>query len=229
MSNYLVVGGSSGIGHSTAQLLKEKGHSVYATYNQNHCSDEENISYHHLNVLEDSIDLSFLPDELHGVVYCPGSIDLRPFKRFSSEDFLEDYKLQLVGAVKVLQDIYPKLRKSSNASVVLMSTVAVQTGFNFHSQVASSKGAVEGLTRSLAAEFAPKVRVNAVAPSITDTPLASQLLSSEDKVKANADRHPLKKIGSAEVMAKAIVHLLCDAEWTTGQIVKIDGGISSIK
>lgn len=229
MSKYLVIGGSSGIGEATVQSLKEQGHSVIATYNNNPQQNSEDIEYHHLNVLDDSLDLSFVGEELDGLVYCPGSIDLKPFKRFDPKEFLEDYELQVLGAIKVLQQVHPKLRRSENGAVVLISTVAVQTGFNFHSKVSSSKGALEGLTRALAAEFAPKVRVNAIAPSITDTPMASQLLSSEEKIKANADRHPLKEVGAAQDMAKAICFLLTDAKWTTGQILTIDGGISSIK
>jgi len=124
----------------------------------------------------------------------------------------------------------PRLKKSENASIVLFSTVAVQTGFNFHSQVAVSKGAIEGLSRSLAAEFAPKIRVNAIAPSLTDTGLASKLLSSEEKKQANAERHPLKKIGTPKDIAEMAVFLLSEkANWITGQILHVDGGMSSIK
>lgn len=229
MSKYLVIGGSSGIGEATVKALSNNGHSVVASYHQNQKQDTENVHYHQLNVLDENLDLSFIGDDLDGVVYCPGSIDLKPFKRFNPDDFLDDYKLQVLGAIKVLQSVHPLLRKSDNGSVVLISTVAVQTGFNFHSKVSSSKGALEGLTRALAAEFAPKVRVNAIAPSITDTPMAAQLLSTEDKKKANAERHPLKAVGQAENIARSIMYLLQDAKWTTGQILTLDGGISSIR
>jgi NAD(P)-dependent dehydrogenase (short-subunit alcohol dehydrogenase family) len=129
----------------------------------------------------------------------------------------------------VLQSALPVLKKSDQASVLLFSTVAVQTGFNFHSQVAASKGAVEGLTRALAAEFAPKIRVNAIAPSITDTKIASRFLNTDDKKQANADRHPLKQIGQPEDIASLAAYLLSsEARWVTGQIYTIDGGISSL-
>jgi NAD(P)-dependent dehydrogenase (short-subunit alcohol dehydrogenase family) len=157
-------------------------------------------------------------------------VNLKPFSRIKPVDFISDYQLQLVGAVKVIQACLPKLKNASSPSIVLFSTVAVQTGFNFHSLVAASKGAVEGLTKALAAEFAPKIRVNCIAPSITDTPLAGTLLNSEEKKEANAQRHPLKKIGKPEDLANLAEFLLSDkSAWITGQVLHADGGMSSIK
>lgn len=164
------------------------------------------------------------------MVYCPGSINLLPFKRIKQEAFLSDFNLQVLGAIKVLQKALPALRKSANPSIVLFSTVAVQSGFNFHAQVAVSKGAIEGLTKSLAAEFAPKIRVNAIAPSLTDTPLANKLLNTPQKKEANANRHPLKRIGTVADIAQAANFLLSEnASWITGQIIHVDGGMSTIK
>jgi NAD(P)-dependent dehydrogenase (short-subunit alcohol dehydrogenase family) len=182
-------------------------------------------------VTAESIDLNDLPEELHGIAYCPGTIVLKPFQRLSVEDFMQDYRINLLGAVKVIQACLKQLKKSSSgASIVLFSTVAVQTGMAFHASVASAKGAVEGLTRSLAAEFAPRIRVNAIAPSLTDTPLAQALLSSDAKRKASADRHPLRRIGSAEEMARLAAHLLSDdAAWMTGQILHLDGGMGALR
>ena len=163
-------------------------------------------------------------------VYCPGSIQLRPFGRIKPESFINDFELQVIGAIKVLHYVLPRLKASEHASVVFFSTVAVQTGFNFHSQLAVSKGAIEGLTRALAAEFSPNIRVNAIAPSLTDTPLAGKLLSSDEKKEANAMRHPLKKIGSPKNIADAALFLLTEnSSWITGQIMHVDGGISTIK
>ncbi len=181
-------------------------------------------------MLDEHPDLSFLPDTIHGLAYCPGSISLKPFARIKPEDFAKDYQLQVLGAVKVLQAALPALKNAEQASVVLFSTVAVQSGFNFHTLVSSSKGAIEGLTRALAAELAPKVRVNAIAPSITDTPLASSLLSTEEKRQANAQRHPLRKVGTPEDIANLAEFLLSPKSgWITGQIIHADGGMSSLK
>ena len=164
------------------------------------------------------------------MVYCPGSINLKPFKRFTDEDFISDFKLQVVGATKIIKILLPRLAKGGNSSIVLFSTIAVQNGFNFHSQVAISKGAIEGLTRSLAAELAPKIRVNAIAPSLTDTPLASKFLNTPQKIAAQAENNPLKKIGKVKDVAEAAAYLLTDkSSWTTGQILHVDGGYSTIK
>jgi len=230
MKNYLVVGASSGIGKVLSENLANAGHQVFGTFNNTVSGNNTpNLQYHKLDVLADALNLDFIPDSLDGMAYCPGSINLRPFARIKPDEFVEDYKLQVVGAVKIIQTILAKLKASENASIVFFSTVAVQLGFNFHSQVASSKGAIEGLTRSLAAELAPKIRVNCIAPSLTDTPLAARLLNSDEKREANANRHPLKKIGTAADIATAAEFLLTEkSNWITGQIMHVDGGMSSI-
>jgi NAD(P)-dependent dehydrogenase (short-subunit alcohol dehydrogenase family) len=228
MKNYLIIGASTGIGQAIAQQLATE-HAVYGTYNKNKIEDSK-IQYHSINVLDETLDFSFLPDVIDGIAYCPGSINLKPFARISPTDFMNDYALQTVGAVKVIQAILPKLKASAAPSIILFSTVAVQSGFNFHSLVASSKGAIEGLTKSLAAELAPKIRINCIAPSITDTPLAAGLLNSEEKKEANAQRHPLKKIGTPQDIANIAVFLLSDkSSWITGQVIHVDGGMGAIK
>jgi NAD(P)-dependent dehydrogenase (short-subunit alcohol dehydrogenase family) len=231
MQNYLIIGGSSGIGQQLALQLAVNGKQVIATFHKNEPTVENpNILFQHLNVLEESLSVDFLPDELAGLIYCPGSINLRPFERIKPADFETDYKLQVIGAVKLIQLVLPRLKKSEYASIVLFSTVGVQTGLPFHSQVAASKGALEGLTKALAAEYAPKIRVNCIAPSLTDTPLAASLLNTEQKKEANALRHPLKRIGTAEDIANMAAFLLSPkGSWITGQIIHVDGGMSTLK
>ena len=230
MADILIIGASSGIGSALAKQLIASGNQVYGTFNKTSQSASGFAAYQQLNVLDENLDLSFVPNALDGLVYCPGAVNLKPFARIKPEDFISDYHLQLVGAVKVTQACLPKLKNAVSPSIVLFSTVAVQTGFNFHSLVASSKGAVEGLTKALAAEFAPKIRINCIAPSITDTPLAGTLLNTEEKKEANAQRHPLKKIGKPEDLANLAEFLLSGkSSWITGQVLHADGGMSSLK
>ena len=229
MKNYLIIGASSGIGKALAQQLADQGYNVYGTFNEN-STDISGVSFHRLNVEDDEIDLGFLPDELDGLAYCPGTINLKPFHRIKPETFRSDYELQVIGAIKVIQSALPRLKKRDVSSIVMFSTIAVQIGFPFHSLVASSKGALEGLTKSLAAEYAPRIRVNCIAPSLTHTPLAARLLSSEEKAEAQASRHPLKKIGSSDDIAAMARFLLTDqSSWISGQVMHFDGGLSTLK
>ena len=231
MANYLIIGASSGIGKTLANQLSGAGHKVYGTYHKNVGHPENaSLEYHSLNVLDESVVLDFLPDSIQGLVYCPGSINLRPFERIKPADFTQDFNLHVLGAIKVIQQALPRLKKEKNSAILLFSTVAVQTGMSFHSQVATSKGALEGLTRSLAAELSPAIRVNCIAPSLTDTPLAAPLLNNNQKREANANRHPLKKIGTPEDIANLAEFLISDKSgWITGQIIHADGGMSSVR
>jgi len=231
MGNYLIIGGSSGIGKELANQLANSGNNVIATFTKNEpVSDSPKISFHRLDILEDTLLLDFLPDELAGLIYCPGSINLKRFETIKPIDFETDYKLQVIGAIKVIQAVLPRLKKAENPAIILFSTVAVQSGLSYHSQVAASKGAIEGLTKALAAELAPKIRVNCIAPSLTDTPLAAPLLNNETKREANALRHPLKRIGTTTDIANMATFLLSEkASWITGQILHVDGGMSTLK
>jgi NAD(P)-dependent dehydrogenase (short-subunit alcohol dehydrogenase family) len=230
MRNYIIIGGSSGIGKEVVNLLENEGGNVIATYNKNKTEDRPNVKYISLDVKSDQLDLDTIPEEIHGLAYCPGSINLKPFHRFTEEDFMEDFQFQVLGATKIIRQILPRLKKSENASILLFSTIAVQTGFSFHSQVAISKGAIEGLTRSLAAELSPSIRVNAIAPSLTNTSLASRFVSTPEKLNLLSEKNPLKKIGTALDIAQAAVYLLTPkSSWVTGQIIHVDGGDSTIK
>jgi NAD(P)-dependent dehydrogenase (short-subunit alcohol dehydrogenase family) len=231
MKTYLIIGASSGIGLQLATTLSTEGHNVIGTYNTHPTENTTtNISYHALNVMDAELSLSFVPETLDGLIYCPGSINLKPFGRIKPEDYTNDFNLQVGGFIKVLQAVQPNLKKSEHASVVVFSTVAVQIGMPFHAQVSVSKGAIEGLTKALAAEFAPSIRVNCIAPSLTETPLAAQLLNTEEKKAAIALRHPLKKIGTAADIANMASFLLSEkASWITGQVMHVDGGMGSVK
>lgn len=227
MKQYLVVGGTSGVGLSVTQALVRQGHSVLVWARNPATIEGVQLV---VNDVTGDLDLSFLPDELNGVIYCPGTINLKPFHRLTAEDFARDWQINVMGAVTTLQAVLPRLKKAEQASVVLFSTVAVSLGMTFHASIASAKGAVEGLTKSLAAEWAPKIRVNAIAPSLTQTPLAEKLLANEEKIEAAAKRHPLQKIGSPEDIAAMAIFLLGDeSKWITGQVMHVDGGLSSVK
>ena len=226
--NILIIGGSSGIGLQIVKKLNEE-HNVFVANRTNESLSGLNHQYIKVDVSKETLDPSVLPDSLDGLVYCPGSINLRPFRGLKPETFIEDFNLNVMGAVRSINAVLKNLNNSSQASIVLFSTVAVQIGMPFHSSVAVSKGAIEGLTRSLAAELAPKISVNAIAPSLVNTPLAEKFLNSESKMERAVERHPLKKVGSADEIANFAIHLLFNSSWMTGQILGIDGGIGSTK
>jgi NAD(P)-dependent dehydrogenase (short-subunit alcohol dehydrogenase family) len=227
--NYLIVGATSAIGKAIVNQLNNEGANLYLTARNS--KDLEGFEHSNIQSVDVTQDFELeLPDRLDGIVYCPGSINLKPFHRLKTEDFLNDFQLNHLGAVKVIQQSLAALKKADNASIVMFSSVAAQTGLSFHSTISSAKAAIEGLARSLAAEFAPKIRVNVVAPSLTDTPLAEKLLSSTEKKKANAERHPLKEIGEPADIAEAALFFLGEqSKWVTGQILTVDGGIGSLR
>ncbi len=230
MSNYLVVGGSSGMGLTLVDLLKNDDHTVISTYNKTKKDNTGGVSFIKYDVVNDELDIDALPEAIDGLVYCPGTINLKPFTSFSEEDFVDDYRISVTGAVKTIQKVLPGLKKADHPSIVMFSTVAVQGGFNYHSLVSSSKGAIEGLTRALAAELAPKIRVNAIAPSLTDTPLAEKLLANDQRRKTLAEQNPFKRVGTTEDIAN-LAHFLLkpEASYITGQVLHVDGGMSIIK
>jgi NAD(P)-dependent dehydrogenase (short-subunit alcohol dehydrogenase family) len=230
--NIFVVGGTSGIGLEVVKKLHgTDDHIFVGSRNPAPLQGFDDVTHLPMDVTARETDLGGLPDVLHGLVYCPGTIRLRPFQRLNEADFIEDFQVNLLGAVRVIQGCLVRLKKSpAGAGIVMFSTVAVSTGMPFHASVGTAKGAVEGLVRSLAAEFAPRIRVNAIALSLTDTPLAADLLSSKERRDASAERHPLKRIGNPAEAAGVVTHLLSDtAAWITGQVIHVDGGLSALR
>lgn len=225
---YLFIGGSYGIGKSILQELNPSDE-VWVASRTSEGLDGPNIHHIPFDVLSDSLPLDKLPAHLDGLVYCPGSINLRPFRGLKPEAFTNDFEINVMGAVRTLQQVQPLLMASEQSSVVFFSTVAVQTGMPFHASVAAAKGALEGLGRSLAAEWAPKVRVNVIAPSITDTPLANRFLNNDAKKEKAALRHPLKRVGTTTDVAQLAAFLLSEkSSWMTGQVLGLDGGMSAL-
>lgn len=227
--NYLIVGGSYGIGLEIVKILADNLANVHIlARTDDQIPNQPNIHFQPFDVLTDE---EFdLPETLDGLVYCPGSINLKPFRSLKPAMFQSDFEINVLGAVKVLQKAQKVLQKTKGSSVVLFSTVAVNLGMPYHASVAASKGAIEGITKSLAAEWSPKVRVNCVAPSLTDTPLAARLLASDERREASAQRHPLKRVGTVTDIAESACFLLSDkSSWMTGQVLGVDGGISGVK
>ncbi|OYU81864.1 MAG: oxidoreductase [Flavobacterium sp. BFFFF1] len=226
---YIIAGASSGIGSELAKILTDLGNNIVAlSRSAGNLGGLQNCRF----IPYDFTSGDALPEvtgPVNGIIYCPGSINLKPFQRFTEQDFAADFQLNVLGAVRLIKGYLPNLKQAENPGIVLFSSVAVGTGMSFHSSIAASKAAVEGLTRSLAAELAPVIRVNCIAPSLTDTPLAGQLLNSEAKREANADKHPLKQIGQPEDIAAMAAYLLSDqAKWITGQVIGINGGMGTL-
>lgn len=223
-----VVGGTSGIGATAVRHWISQGHEIHAACRKPELLTAQGVSAQHFDAMQKN-DLEW-PEKLDSLVYFPGSISLKPFHRITTDDFLRDLQINVLGAVHALQTALPALKASGNASVILFSTIAVAQGMPFHASIAAAKGAVEGLARSLAAEWAPMIRVNVIAPSLTDTPLAHALLSDDTKRTASAKRHPLQQVGRPEDIVALLDYLIGDhSRFMTGQIFRPDGGLSSVR
>jgi NAD(P)-dependent dehydrogenase (short-subunit alcohol dehydrogenase family) len=212
--NYVVVGGSSGIGLGIVKQLASRGDQV-VVYSRTIGGLEgvANVTHVVADVTHGDFDGSDLPESIDGLVYCPGSLNLKSFKSLKPEVFREDFEVNVVGAVKVIQAALPALKKSGNSSVVLFSTVAV-----------------EGLTRTLAAELSPATRVNCVAPALTDTPLTKRFFSSEEKIAAMGEKYPLQRTGTIDDFVGVTDFLLGESSgWVTGQVIGVDGGMSTLR
>lgn len=228
MKNILLIGGSYGIGLAIAKEI-QAGNNVFVASRTNENLNDLNVTYIPFDALNDTLDLSTLPAVIDGLVYCPGSINLRPFRGLKPEAFENDLQINFISLVKVIQSILPNLTASEQSSIVLFSSVAASMGMPFHTSVAASKGAIEGFAKALAAEYAPKIRVNVIAPSLTDTPLADKFLNNETKQEKSAERHPLKRFGKPDDIAQMASFLLSDkSSWISGQTFNVDGGMSTL-
>ena len=223
MSKVLIIGGSKGIGKKISEILENKECIVFSRNNV----DSSNSNDHYYNLDINNGDFPEIED-LSSIIYCPGTINLKPFRSLKEEDFLNDFKVNLLGAVRVIKHYLKTLSKSPNASIILFSTVAVKQGMSFHASISSAKGALEGLTKSLAAEFAGKIRVNCIAPTLTNTPLAEGILRNEEAIERSNARHPSKRINNVDDVANTAVFLL-ESNNITGQIIGVDGGLSTLK
>ena len=229
--NILIVGASSGIGHALAESLQAQGATLFTAGRTQPAGIQSTHMTWDITQTSAADALTQLPDMLHGIVYCPGTINLKPFQRLTPDDYRNDLEINVLGAVATIHACYAAIKKSKAGSIVLFSTVAAKLGMGMHSSVSVAKSAVEGLTKSLAAELAPfNVRVNAVAPSLTDTPMAQFLLADDTKREAANKRHPLNRYGSPQDIASMAAYLLSDqAAWITGQIIGVDGGMGTLK
>ena len=226
---YVIIGASAGIGLEITRRLSAQGARVLAYSRRPVPENLPGVEWQSLDVLTPDFKLENLPEQVHGFVYCPGSINLKSFSRISADDLRNDMEINVVGAFRALQQVHPALRASGSGSALLFSSVVVQTGMVMHASIAAAKGAVEGLTRSLAAEWAPVVRINTIAPSLTDTPLAAKLLSTDEKRQNSANRHPLKRVGTPADMAATALFLLSEsAGFITGQVIHVDGGMGTV-
>jgi NAD(P)-dependent dehydrogenase (short-subunit alcohol dehydrogenase family) len=228
MKNILLIGGSYGIGLAIAKELQYEN-KVFIASRTNETIKDMNVTHIPFDATTDILDTSQLPEVIDGLVYCPGSINLRPFRGLKPESFELDLQVNFISLVKVIQSVLPNLTGANQSSIVLFSSVAASMGMPFHTSVAAAKGAIEGFAKALAAEYAPKIRVNVIAPSLTDTPLAEKFLSSDDKKEKSAQRHPLKRVGTPEDMAQMASFLLSEkSSWISGQIFHVDGGMSTL-
>ena len=228
MKNILLIGGSHGIGQALLEKLANQ-HQIWVACRSEDFAHKNQVNHIPFDILQGDFPIEQLPEKLDGFVYLPGTIQLKPFKNLKPEQFQQDFEYNFLKMVGIVQAILPRLLQSSQASIVLYSSVAATTGMPFHTSVAASKAAIEGFAKSFAAEFAPKIRTNVVAPSLTDTPLAEKFLNNDIKKEKSAERHPLKRVGTTNDIANISAFLLSeDSSWITGQVFGVDGGMSTL-
>ena len=226
--NILIIGGSSLIGQEVTALVQAAGYHPIIT-SRTDMAVQDGVFFQ-LDPNDDLSQLDELPESIDGLLYCPGSITLKSLQRMDLVDVQEDMKINFEGAFNIVKKVLPNLKKDAGASVVFISSVAAISGMTFHSSISASKAALEGFARSLAAELAPRVAVNCIAPSLTNTPLAASLLGDEKRIQASEERHPLNAIGDPKAIAGVIYGLLYAKEnWITGQTISVDGGLSTLR
>lgn len=228
MKSILIVGGSKGIGAAIVEIVKEN-YTVYTISRNVLVSNHQNIISYEKDITKD-IELPEIQN-LDAIIYCPGSINLKPINNLSIEEYQYDFEINVLGAIKTIKKYASLLKKSNaNPSITLFSTVANTLGMPFHSSVSVSKGAIEGLVKALAAEFAPIIRVNAIAPTVTNTSLAAKILRNDRIKEKIKERHPLKNFLEAEEVAEMVKFLISNnAKSITGQIIPMDYGIGHLK
>ena len=226
MRKIVIVGGSRGIGNALLNKLVGNNQIINIS-RERPALNHSNLTHHHCDILID--DLPNI-EEVDALIYCPGSINLKPISLLKLDDFRNDFEINVVGAVKTIQSYLTQLKKGNDPSILLFSTVATKLGMPFHASVAAAKSAVDGLVKSLGAELAPIIRVNAIAPTITDTDLASKILRNEKMTENIKQRHPLKKILSPTEVADMGEFLLSEsASSISGQTFEMDCGIVNFK
>ncbi|HQZ24711.1 MAG TPA: SDR family oxidoreductase [Flavobacterium sp.] len=226
MKNIVIIGGSKGIG--SAILLQQLENNIVHNISRNTPDiSHPNLKHYAVDVLKDT-----LPEieNVDVLIYCPGSINLKPIGSLSIEDFRNDFEINVIGAVKTIQKYLPVLKKGTNPSIVLFSTVAAKLGMPFHASIATAKAGIEGLVKSLGAELASVVRINAIAPTITETSLAAGILRN-DRMKENMmERHPMKNYLKPEEVASMANYLISEnAKSISGQVFEMDYGIVTFK
>ncbi len=229
--NFVVVGGSKGIGREIVQRLSNaSSHVTVLSRTAEDLGSLPDVTHHEWDVTTETPDKSKLPDSIDGFVYCPGTINLRSFSSLKIDVFRDDFEVNVLGAVKAIQSALPGLKAAENSSIVMFSTVAVGQGMNAHASIAVSKGAIEGLVRTLAAELSPGIRVNCIAPALTNTSLTERFFKNPERAAALGEMYALQRTGTAaDIAAMACLLLSEEGSWMTGQVIGIDGGMSRVR
>lgn len=228
-NTYLFAGASSAMALETCKLLQGQQHRVIGISTKANLGTYD--EFYQVANYDDVTDFPTIDGSINGLVYFPGSINLKPFSRFKKEDFILDYTINALGAALFTQKYLPNLKaNSTKGSIVFLSSVAASVGLPFHASISMAKGAIESLGKALASELAPNIRVNCIAPALVASPLSERLINTDEKKEAIAKKNPMQTIGSTTDVANAIAFLLSDeSKWITGQSIAVDGGMNNLK